>query len=156
MGKREIGIGTVKVSRNQKNGSFIEVQSKAIERFFALESSNAYVPDCATETVPSHYGFESIYVLPRISDIEQTIGVRLRIDCNPGPDCFSFLRAKGLGDGLKIPLLSPLTVDMAEQLSKRIASAMQTLYISYMRNYAFEVSVRATIEQVDTAEIVGR
>jgi hypothetical protein len=155
MGKREIGIGTVKVSRNQKNGSFIEVQSKAIERFFELESSNAY-KEPVLENVSNHYGFEAIYALPRISDIEQTINVRMRTDPAPGPDCFSFLRAKGLGDGLKIPLLSPLTVDMAETLSKRIASAMQTLYISYMRNYAFEVSVRATIEQVDTAEIVGR
>lgn len=151
MAKREIGIGTVKVARNQKAGSFIEIRSAQIEKFFQLESARL-ASGVQFEPVDETNGYKKIYLIHNISGLESTLGCMLR--SNNGESITSgayvFLRAQGLKEGLKIPITSPLTEGQAKALGENVGRCMQLLYISYMRNYSFEISVKANVEVVDT------
>lgn len=156
MASREIGIGTVKVSRNQKAGSFVDVQSKAIERFFELESARC------TDGISPRFessglseGYEHYYLLNHISAIESDLGCNFRDGDIVRENGFRFLRAKGLRDGLRIPINVPLTAEGAKNLGERIGKTMQALYVSYMRNYSFEVTVKANVDEVTYEEPIA-
>jgi hypothetical protein len=153
--KREIGIGSVRVGRNQRDGSWIEVKSKAIEKFFAGENERAYGCFTPLETRQRAVGYSKAYEIPNVQGLEDTVNCLLRCssDYQVNAGNYGFLRAVGLSDGLKIPITSPMTANQAKELSEKIAHAMQALYINYMRNYLYEVSVRADVQIIDPTEI---
>jgi hypothetical protein len=151
---REITLGRVKVCRNQKDGNYIEVQSKRIERFFALEMERSHqeLSPELDDTTAAKVGYNRLYLLSSssLSTIEGNSYCVLRSGDLLRDKAYIFLRAQGLGDGLKIPITQPLTNIEAQHLGESIGQTMQALYIAYLRNYSFDITVKANIEDVES------